>query len=585
MAMSSQPVQTSSSRLPALRLVSAVRGEPASSLSREILAGVTLAALMIPLNIGYAQVAGLPPIVGLYAAILPMIAFALTSYTRHVVASPDAAAAAMIAVFLAPLAVPGDPRYMQLAFAQALLCGLVFFVAWAFRLGFLANFLSHAVLVGFISGLGVEVLVSQIEKILGVSVEAEGFFRELWAIILAIPQASGWSIFIGVGTIVVIRALQRFAPQLPGALIALVVATIVVAALGLAEHGVSVLGSVPAGLPKLALPDVSLSDYLALLPGALALFAVTLAEAPLIARSYAERYGERTDVDQDLFAFGAANVAAGVSGGLSLGSSTSRTAAMDSAGARSQIPSLVAGVVVAVLLLFFTDLLAYLPNAALAGIVANAVVSLIEVGEFRKLWQERFSEFLVAGITVLSVLILGALVGVIMAFLLSLIDLIARASRPHAAVLVELPGGQAFDTPAEEPVTMTRPGLVIYRFDASLYFANATLFQESIQDLVRDTVPPVRWFVLDAAAINDIDTSGARALTQAVETLQAQGVTFAISRVHASVREVLRRYGMLELIGTGQLFATNREAVAAFGHDLGKSPVREPVVGAPAASS
>ena len=312
MSSPAQPAQPASFRLPALTLLSAVRGVPASSLSREILAGVTLAALMIPLNIGYAQVAGLPPIVGLYSAILPMIAFALTSFSRHLVASPDASAAAMVAAFLTPLAATGDPRYVQLAFAQALLCGLVFGVFWAFRLGFLANFLSYAVLVGFITGLALDVLASQIEKILGVSVSAEGFFRELWALVVAIPSASGWSIVVGVGTIVVIRVVQRVAPQLPGALITLVLATIVVAVLGLEQRGVSVLGSVPAGLPKLALPEVDLGDYLTLLPGALALCAVTLAEAPLVARRFAERYGEPLDVGQDLFALGAANVAAGV---------------------------------------------------------------------------------------------------------------------------------------------------------------------------------------------------------------------------------------------------------------------------------
>jgi sulfate permease, SulP family len=404
-------------------------------------------------------------------------------------------------------------------------------------------------------------------------VSADGFFRELWALVLAIPQASVWSIVIGVGTIVVIRVLQRVAPQLPGALIALVLATIVVAVLGLEQRGVSVLGFVPAGLPKLALPEVSFGDYLALLPSALALCAVTLAEAPLVARRFAERYGEPLDVGQDLFALGAANVAAGVGGGFSVGSSTSRTAAMDNAGARSQIPSLTAGVVVAVLLMFFTNLLAFLPNAALAGIVANAVISLIEVAEFRELWRVRRSEFMVAGVAVLSVLVLGALLGVVVAFLLSLVDLIARASRPNAAVLVELPDGQGFDAPTDAPVTMTRPGLAIYRFDSSIYFANATVFQESITALVRETVPPIRWLVLDAEAINDIDTSGARALGETVAVLHINGVTFALSRVHARLRELLQRHGLLETIGESQLFRTNREAAAAFERASDKSPV------------
>lgn len=229
-------------------------------------------------RIGYAQVAGLPPIVGLYAAILPTIVFALTCHTRHLVASPDAAVAAMIAAFLGAIAAPGDPRYVQLAFAQALLCGLIFFAFWVFRIGFLANFLSHAVLVGFITGLGLEVMVSQVRKILGVTVEAEAFFREVWELILAVPTASLWSIAIGLGTIVVVRVLKRFAPKLPGALIAIGLATIVVALLGLDQRGVSVLGALPSGLPGLTIPQVCLNDFVALFPGALALAAVTLAE-------------------------------------------------------------------------------------------------------------------------------------------------------------------------------------------------------------------------------------------------------------------------------------------------------------------
>ncbi|MCS6879918.1 MAG: solute carrier family 23 protein [Oscillochloridaceae bacterium] len=551
-------------RLAPPRFLQAVRGVSAGSLSREILAGVTLAALMIPLNIGYAQVAGLPPIVGLHAAILPAIVWALTCHTRHVVASPDAAIAAMIIALVSPFAAPDEPRYAQLVFAQALICGLIFVAFWAFRLGFLANFLSHAVLVGFITGLGVEVLFSQIRKIMGVSVEAEGFFREAWATLLAIPEASLWSVVIGVGTIIVIRALQRVAPKLPGALIGLVLATILVSVLGLDQRGVSVLGAVPSGLSTFALPNVKWADYLALFPGALALAAVTLAEAPLIARRYAEKYGEPLDVDQDLFAFGAANAAAGLFGGFSVGSSASRTAAMDSVGARTQIPSLVAGVVVAVILLFFTDLLALLPNAALAGIVANAVVKLIEVDEFRELRRVRRSEFWVAAFACVAVLVLGALQGVIIAFVLSLIDLIWRASQPHTAVLVEQPDGQSFEAPEGAPVQTTRPGLIIYRFSAPLYFANAGRFQDEVKSLAANAAPPVRWFVLDAAAISDIDTTGARALAQTITALKAQGITFAISRARTPVPDLLERYELLEQIGKERLFVTNRAAVRAF---------------------
>ncbi|NTU81715.1 MAG: SulP family inorganic anion transporter [Chloroflexales bacterium] len=553
-----------------LRLLEGVRGVPAGDLPREIIAGITLAALMIPLNIGYAQVAGLPAIVGLYAAIVPMIVWPLFCTSRHLVASPDAPIAALIGALLVGLAVPGDPRYVQLAFAQSLVCALIFFLFWLFRLGFLANFLSKAVLVGFISGLGVEVFSSQLKKIMGVSVEAEGFFRELLALVAAIPRANLYAVALGVGAIVIIRLLKRFAPKLPGALIALILLTALVALFGLDQRGVSVLGAVPSGLPSLVFPQIGLGDWIALIPGALAIVGVTMAEGLLIARKYAQKYGENLDADQELFAFGAANVAAGLTGAFAVGSSASRTAAMDTQGARSQIPSLVAGVAVAVVLLFFADLLALLPNAVLGGIVANAVLSLIEVGELRELYRVRRDEFWIAIVALLSVLVLGALQAVIIAFLLSTIDVVRRAAAPRTTVLTPLPGGRGFTASAGPSLGVTVPGLIVYRFGAPLYFANANIFQEQVKQLVAQDAQPIKWFVLDAEAINDIDTTGAEALGQAIAELKQKGITFAVTRASAPVPELLETYELLEQIGEGRFYATNRDAVEAFRQEMGR---------------
>jgi high affinity sulfate transporter 1 len=538
----------------------ALRGVKA--LPQEILAGITLAALMIPLNIGYAQVAGLPPIVGLYACIVPMILFALFSTSRNLVASPDAPISALIGGLLVALAAPNDPRYVQLAFALGLLCALIFFLFWLFKLGFLANFLSRAVLVGFITGLGIEVFTSQLKKIMGVSIHAEGYFREVLALIQAIPIANLYSVAIGVGTIVIIRLLKRYAPKLPGALIALVLMTVIVAVFNLDQRGVSVLGQVPSGLPSIALPQVSAGDYVALLPGALAICGVTLAEGLLIARKYAQKYGDKIDPDQEMFAFGLANAATGLTGGLVLGSSASRTAAMDGAGARSQWPSIVAALVVAVVLLFFSGLLALLPNAALGGIVANAVLKLIEVGELKELFHMRRSEFWIAIVAMLSVLVLGALPGVIIAFLLSMIDLLRRAAVPHTTVLTEAANGHYMSS--EPTAEQTEPGLVIYRFSSSLYFASANLFSEETKRLVETAQPALRWFVLNAESINDIDTTGAQALEQLIEMLHKKGITFVVVRMHKPMREWLERYELMEKIDERRLYDTNRDAVAAF---------------------
>jgi SulP family sulfate permease len=335
-----------------------LRGLKGSNLPTEILAGITLAALMIPLNIGYAQVAGLPATVGLYSAILPMVAFALLWSSRQLVASPDASLAALMGSTLAGLATPTEPRYLQLTFAVTLLCALIFFLFWYFRLGFLANFLSKAVLAGFISGLGIEVLTSQVKKIMGISVEAEGWFREVFEMILKVVEANPYTVAIGVGSIIIIRLLKRFAPQVPGALVALLVMTLLVVQFNLDQQGVKVLGEIPAGLPSLTLPQISLGDWGRLLPGALAMAGITLAEGLLLSRSYAQRGGYSINPDQEMFAFGASNLAAGLTGGFAIGSSASRTAAMDSTGARTQLPSLVGAVVVALVLLFFTRQLA-----------------------------------------------------------------------------------------------------------------------------------------------------------------------------------------------------------------------------------
>ena len=354
---------------------------------------------------------------------------------------------------------------IQYAAALAVTCGLLFLVFWYFRLAFLANFLSRAVLVGFISGLGIEVFTSQVRKILGASIrgvsqvedvasqikdtvansiETEGYFVELLTLLKSIPHANLYSVAIGVGTLIAVRLLKRYLPKLPGALIALILATTAVATFNLKAHGVSVLGEIPSGFPSLSWPAVPAGDYLRIFPGAMAVVAITLCEGLLLVRQYSRKHGYKADGDQVLFAYGIANLSAGVSGSLVTGNSASRSAAMESCGSRSQLPSVIAAGAIALAMLFFTDLLAYLPNAALAGIVANSVLSLIEVGELRQLYRLRRSEFWIAAACLLSVLALGPLRAVVFAFLLTTIDVVRRASTPGTWVLRESPDGSYF---------------------------------------------------------------------------------------------------------------------------------------------
>jgi high affinity sulfate transporter 1 len=570
---SSTTTQVAQSKLPRLRLFGAIKGLSGADWSREILAGVTLAALMIPLNIGYAQVAGLPASVGLYAAIIPMLVFPLFCTSRHLVASPDAPVAALIGTLLGGIAAASDPAYVQLAYAQALVTAIIFVLIWFFRLGFLANFLSRAVLIGFISGLGIEVFTSQLKKIMGISVEADGYFRELWEIITSIPQANWYAVGLGVGTIIIIRLLKRYAPKLPGALIALLLMTAMVAIFNLDEKGVSVLGSMPSGLPSLTIPQIPLADYAALIPGALAICGITMAEGLLVARSYAQKYGEKIDPDQEMFAFGMTNLASGLSGGFFVGSSASRTAAMDAQGTRSQIPTMVAGVVVALVMLFLSGFLALLPNPVLGGIVANAVLALIEVGELQELFRVRRSEFWIAIICLLSVLVLGALPAVIIAFVLSTIDLVRRVADPPQVLLQALPDGTTDVTELTSDQAVTHGGLVVFRFGAPLYFANANVFQGQVEHLVNSASEPVQWFVLDAEAIDDIDTTGSDTLEHVIEFLRRKNIIFAMSRAHHPIPELLKTYELMEKIGEDRLYRTNRQAADAFYRETGVPPV------------
>jgi SulP family sulfate permease len=571
---------------------SGLRGITWANFPGEISAGITLAALIIPLNIGYAQVAGLPPVFGLYAGIIPLAIFAIFTSSPHVVGSPDAPISAIMGAMLIGFAPIGDPLRVQYALALALMCGLLFFVFWLFRLAFLANFLSRAVLAGFSTGLGIEVLTNQARRILGAahladgsglgamaeqlhgamatSVDTTGYFVELIVLLESIPHANLYAVAIGLGTFIVVRLMKKYAPKAPAALITLILMTVIVAFFGLDQKGVKVLGAMPSGLPSLTLPDVSLSDYLRLLPGAMAVVGITLCEALLLVRSCSRKHNTKADGNQVLFAYGMASVASGFTGSLVSGPSASRTAAMDAAGSRTQLSSLVAAVTVALVMVFFTDELAYLPTAALAGVVASAVLNLIEVEELRELRQMRRSEFWIAVVCLLSVLVFGPLQAVIIAFLLATIDLLRRASRPGTWVLREAPDGSHFIPEGTEHAPNI-PGIIIYRFGASLYFANATFFEEEVDKLFTQSATPVKWFVLDAEAMNDMDTTGEETLHQVLTWLAKRGVTVAVSRANPSTTALFKHYHLLELIGENRLYPTNRHAIAAFRRETGQA--------------
>ncbi len=538
---------------------------------------------MIPLNMGYAEMAGLPAVVGLYAAMLPLLVFSIFADSRSLIASPDAPVAALIpTVLLYSLGVDSSLAVLSLD------CALIFFLLWYFRLGFLANFLSYPLLVGFISGLGIDIFLRQLWRIMSVPPNsnrvfdnyflhtifpirehwdktADNFINLIFDLISQAPDLNKYSMSIGIGTMILVFLIKRFTPWLPGSLVAILLMTALVDFFQLKEHGVHVMGYVEAGLPSIQLPIFNLHEFVTLFPSALVICAVTLAGGLLLTKRYSQMYGDHADVNQEIFAFGAANLAAGLTGALVMGSSASRTAAMDSAGARSQIPGLVASIVVAISLVFFSDYLALLPSAALAGVVASAVLKLIEVEKIKLLYQQRKSDFWLAMICLFSVLLIGIFNAVVIAFIFSLVLLVFQASNPLSGVLTKDSSGH-FSLNIKEDAIVSQNDVLIYQFNSALLFFNATVFSDGIQNAierVNSNEHKVSNLVLDVAAMTDIDATGAASLLDTINFLEKKNISIAISNSNIQFKTLLENYGLLERIGNDNFYATNELAIKA----------------------
>ncbi len=528
----------------------------------EVLAGITLLAIALPLNIGYAQIAGLPPSAGLYALVLPSVAFALLASSRHLIAAPDAAAAALVGSALSGVAVAGTQQYAAMAAAQAIIGGLMFVACSVFRLGFLADFLSKPILIGFVGGLATDILLSQIAKMMGIKVDSGAeFFERLVQLVSRLGSVNWWSLALSLGVIAVLLPARRRLPTVPWALIVLVAATVISVVLHLPGHGVAVLGSVPSGPPILAFPRLDWHQWVAVILPALAITTVTVGEGLLLARSYADKYGYTTAPNRDLMAFGAANIASGLSSGFTIGSSTSRAAAMDQAGSRTQLPLLVMAAGALLLLLFGADLLADIPSPAIGAIVGVSVAKLIAVREFRHLWRLSRFETAVAATCFAGILLIGPLAGIVLAFILSLINLLRKAARPAVDVL------QGSDDPhvsltvsGDGGTGETVPGVIAMRFAAPIFFGNAATLSAVIRQSVREAPHPVSAFILDMEGVSDVDVTGAEALAKELQWLQGKGITFAYSRVRPQLRANLER---MNLFQGHNVFETNRAAVAA----------------------
>ena len=540
------------------------RGYRRECLRGDVLAGVTVAAYLVPQVMAYATVAGLPPVVGLWAALAPLAVYALLGSSRQLSVGPESTTALMTATALAPLAV-GDPgRYAALAAAVALFVGAICFVARLVRLGFLADLLSRPVLVGYMAGVAVIMITSQLGKVTGISVDGDEFIDQVRSFVNGLDGVHWPTIALSVAVLVVLLALARVVPRLPGPLIAILLATAVVAVFSLDRNGIRVIGEIPSGLPMPAVPGIGLADLSALVIPAAGIAIVAFSDNVLTARTFAARHGQQMDANAEFRALGVCNVGTGLLHGFPVSSSGSRTALGDALGSRTQLYSLVTLVFVLLVLVAGGDVLAKFPMAALGALVVYAALRLVDVPEFKRLARFRRSELILALATTASVLLFGVLYGVLVAIVLSILDLLRRVARPHDAIQGFVPGVAGMHDLDDYPEADPEPGLVVYRYDAPLFFANAENFRERALAAVDENQDPVKWFVLNAESNVEVDLTALDVLDQLRNELESRGIVFAMARVKQDLRDALEAAGMVDKIGEDRIFMTLPTAVEAY---------------------
>jgi high affinity sulfate transporter 1 len=537
-----------------------------SWLASDLMAGLVLTALLVPVGMGYAQAAGLPPITGLYATIVPLVAYAVFGPSRVMVLGPDSSLAAVIAAVILPLGGDDPETAVALAGALSILTGLIIVLAGMARLGFVTELLSRPVQVGYLCGIAVTILVGQLPRLCGFSIEGRGLLTEIRDFVqgVAAGEVNRAALAVGVAGIVVIFVLRRFWRNVPGVMVAVLVGIAAVSIFNLDEEGVRVLGVLPQGLPSLAIPVVDLADLGALFSGALGIALVAVADTTVLSQSLASQRNEEVDPDQELRALGVANLASGLFQGFAISSSASRTPVAVAAGARSQLTPLVGAVAIALLLVLAPGLLRNLPLPMLAAIVITAAIGLIDVAGVRHLYRVRRSEFVLWLAAFLGVALLGVLMGIFVAIVLSLGDFVRRAWRPHDAVLGREDALKGYHDIDRHPSARLIPGLLLYRFDAPLFFANAGYFRRRVRHLIADATHPVRWVVVAAEPITDVDTTAADTLHELLEELRQAHVTLAFAELKGPVKDRLQRYGLFDAVGADHFFPTVGTAVDGY---------------------
>ena len=530
----------------------------------DLLAGIGVAAYLVPQVMAYAAVAGLPPVVGLWSIGVALLVYALVGSSRQLSVGPESTTALMTAVVVAPLA-HGDPaRYAALAAALAVVVGGVCLLARLARVGFLADLLSKPVLTGYLAGVAGLMVVSQLERVTGVPVSGDGVLAEISSFVRHLDRLNPATALLAAGVLVLLLAVDHWFPKAPAPLIGIAVAAAVVAALGLGDHGVELVGAVPAELPRPGWPPVGLGDLTGLVLPAVGVAIVGFTDNVVDARAFADRNHYRVDPNQELFALGLVNLGTGLTQGFPVSSSGSRTVIGDALGSRSQLHSLVALATVVASVLFLGPVLAAFPTAALGALVVYAALQLIQIGEFRRFASFRRSELLLALATMASVLVFGVLIGVLVAVGLSIADLLRRVAHPHDGILGFVPGTAGMHDVDDYPEARRLTGLVVYRYDSPLFFANAEDFRTRALAAVESAPTPTEWFVLNAESNVEVDLTALDAVEEVRAALARRGVVFAMARVKQDLLVALTAAGLVERVGADRIYPTLPTAVAAY---------------------
>ena len=530
-------------------------------LTRDVIAGLSVAAVQVPTAIAYANLAGFPPEVGLYASMLPVLVYALFGSSRQLVIGPDAATCALIAALLLPMAGGDLNYYLKLSAALAVMAGLLMVIGGVARMGFIVNFFARPILIGFLNGIALSIIVGQMGKLLGIAMVQRDFAPSLLELTNRLGETHGYSLAVGLATLAVLIGAKHYTPRAPAALIALLAAGLGVFLIGLAGPSVKLVGAVPSGLPSFALPGLGYTGVQSIFMDAVGLVIVSFTSGMLTARSFAARNGYAINADQEMRALGIANIASGLFGGFAVTGADSRTAVNDASGGKTQLVSVVAALATAGVALFLAVPLGYLPLAALAAVLIYSAWGLLDIAGIRHLRAIDRFEFTLSLLTTVGVLIIGVLPGVVIAIALALLQVLIKIYRPADTLQGIVPGVEGYNDLSMSEDARPIPGIVIYRFDAPLLFFNADYFKARVLSLVDAAAPRPRWFVLNAEAISQLDSTGAQAIDELIGELQARGVQLVVARPKLYMRKYGQPMGLGQKIGTGNIYFSVHAAV------------------------